>query len=105
MRGLEVGIVAEMRSMARLIVLTMLLINPIRHAGASGEEAEVVMVGESDGGGGGGEVGGGGEGDMRDMREGDKAIRGGEGRLAVVVRSSLPKHLCRRVLANMEVSE
>ena len=41
--------VFRMRGMAKLIVLTMLLINPIRHAGAvSGGQAEVVMVGESE---------------------------------------------------------
>ena len=83
-----------MRGMAKLIVLTMLLINPIRHAGAvSGGEAEVVMVGESED-----EVmmrGGGEEKKVERMEE--------RGRLSLRIDSSLPRHLCHRIHKNLKV--
>ena len=89
-----------MRGMAKLIVLTMLLINPIRHGGAvSGGEAEVVMVqGESEK-----------EGMMRgrggDEEEEDKEVGDMEemGRLSVRIDSSLPRHLCHRIHKNLKV--
>ena len=82
-----------MRGMAKLIVLTMLLINPIRHAGAvSGGQAEVVMVGESE---------------KAMMRGGvDKEMeskRNELGRLSVRIDSSLPRHLCHRIHKNLKV--
>ena len=87
-----------MRGMAKLIVLTMLLINPIRHGGAvSGGEAEVVMVqGESEK-----------EGMMRG-RGGDEDEEVDEmeeerGRLTVRIDSSLPRHLCHRIHKNIKV--
>ena len=77
--------------MAKLIVLTMLLINPIRHAGAvSGGEAEVVMVGESE--------------DEVMMRGGGEEERMGKrGRLSLRIDSSLPRHLCHRIHKNLKV--
>ena len=86
-----------MRGMAKLIVLTMLLINPIRHAGAvSGGQAEVVMVGESEKA----MMRGGGE------EEVDKEMEGKRdefGRLSVRIDSSLPRHLCHRIHKNLKV--
>ena len=83
-----------MRAMAKLIVLTMLLINPIRHGGAvSGGEAEVVMVGES-------------EAMMRAEKvekEEEEAMREKRGRLSVRIDSSLPRHLCHRIHKNLKV--
>ena len=85
-----------MRGMAKLIVLTMLLINPIRHAGAvSGGEAEVVMVGESE--------------DEVMMRGGweekveEEERMGERGRLSLRIDSSLPRHLCHRIHKNLKV--
>ena len=87
-----------MRGMAKLIVLTMLLINPIRHGGAvSGGEAEVVMVqGESEKSG------------MMRGRGGDEDEEVDEmeeerGRLTVRIDSSLPRHLCHRIHKNLKV--
>ena len=84
-----------MRAMAKLIVLTMLLINPIRHGGAvSGGEAEVVMVGES-------------EAMMRAEKvekEEEEAMREKRGRLSVRIDSSLPRHLCHRIHKNLKVN-
>ena len=82
-----------MRAMAKLIVLTMLLINPIRHGGAvSGGEAEVVMVGES-------------EVMMRaeKVEEKEEEMREKRGRLSVRIDSSLPRHLCHRIHKNLKV--
>ena len=91
-----VEMVFGMRGMAKLIVLTMLLINPIRHGGAvSGGEAEVVMVlGESED-----EVmmRGGGE---KEVEEEKKEERG---RLSLRIDSSLPRHLCHRIHKNLKV--
>ena len=89
-----------MRGMAKLIVLTMLLINPIRHGGAvSGGEAEVVMVGESE------EVmmmGGGeeqeGQEEVEEMEEKEE-----RGRVSVRIDSGLPRHLCHRIHKNLKV--
>ena len=82
-----------MRGMAKLIVLTMLLINPIRHGGAvSGGEAEVVMVqGESENE----EMMMFDEEEMEEMEE--------RGRLSVRIDSSLPRHLCHRIHKNLKV--
>ena len=85
-----------MRGMAKLIVLTMLLINPIRHAGAvSGGQAEGVMVGESE------------KAMMRgEGEEVDKEMEGKRdelGRLSVRIDSSLPRHLCHRIHKNLKV--
>ena len=81
--------------MAKLIVLTMLLINPIRHGGAvSGGEAEVVMVGES-------------EAMMRAEKveeEKEEEMREKRGRLSVRIDSSLPRHLCHRIHKNLKVN-
>ena len=85
-----------MRAMAKLIVLTMLLINPIRHGGAvSGGEAEAVMVGESE------EVmmRGGGEEEEGEVEEVEEA----RGRLSVRIDSGLPRHLCHRIHKNLKV--
>ena len=84
-----------MRGMAKLIVLTMLLINPIRHAGAvSGGEAEVVMVGES-------------EDEVMMRGGGEKVEKKGEevemGRLSLRIDKSLPRHLCHRIHKNLKV--
>ena len=85
-----------MRGMAKLIVLTMLLINPIRHAGAvSGGQAEVVMVGESE------KAMMRGEGEEVDKEMGGK--RNKLGRLSVRIDSSLPRHLCHRIHKNLKV--
>ena len=84
-----------MRAMAKLIVLTMLLINPIRHGGAvSGGEAEVVMVGESE------------EAMMRaeKVEEEEEEMREKRGRLSVRIDSSLPSHLCHRIHKNLKVN-
>ena len=84
-----------MRAMAKLIVLTMLLINPIRHGGAvSGGEAEVVMVGESE------------EAMMRaeKVEEKEEEMREKRGRLSVRIDSSLPRHLCHRIHKNLKVN-
>ena len=89
-----------MRGMAKLIVLTMLLINPIRHGGAvSGGEAEVVMVlGESED-----EVmmRGGGEKEVEKKVEEEKIEE--RGRLSLRIDSSLPRHLCHRIHKNLKV--
>ena len=89
-----------MRGMAKLIVLTMLLINPIRHGGAvSGGEAEVVMVlGESED-----EVmmRGGGEKEVKKEVEEEKKEE--RGRLSLRIDSSLPRHLCHRIHKNLKV--
>ena len=91
-----------MRGMAKLIVLTMLLINPIRHGGAvSGGEAEVVMVGESE------EVMmmGGGEVEEQEKQEEVEEMEEKEerGRLSVRIDSGLPRHLCHRIHKNLKV--
>ena len=94
-----VEMVFGMRGMAKLIVLTMLLINPIRHGGAvSGGEAEVVMVGESED-----EVmmRGGGEKEVEKKVEEEKKEE--RGRLSLRIDSSLPRHLCHRIHKNLKV--
>ena len=92
--------VPYLRSLKPVIMLTMLLINVIRHTGASGQEAVVVMV-ESD------------PGDPGDPGDrgvpGDPGAPGGESggsfqdQLVVVIDDSLPRHLCSRLTVNLEV--
>ena len=90
-----------MRGMAKLIVLTMLLINPIRHGGAvSGGEAEVVMVGESE------EVmmmGGGEQEEQEEEVEEREEEEEERGRLSLRIDSGLPRHLCHRIHKNLKV--
>ena len=89
-----------MRGMAKLIVLTMLLINPIRHGGAvSGGEAEVVMVGESE------EVMmiGVGEEQEEQVEKRVEEMEEERSRLSVRIDSGLPRHLCHRIHKNLKV--